>query len=49
MSYKIIKESKDLSAISYYKESYVVKYKKLIIQVFYVAFSFKSFLVIKAV
>jgi hypothetical protein len=48
MSYKIIKESKDLSAVSYYKKSYIIKYKRLIIKVFYVAFSFKSFLVLKA-
>jgi hypothetical protein len=53
VSCKIIREDKGPSVgfgvISQYKESCVAKYKELITQVFNVALSFKSFLVIKAV
>jgi hypothetical protein len=49
VSYKIIRESKGFSVISQCKKSCVVKYEELTTQVFYVALSFKSFLVTKAV
>jgi hypothetical protein len=53
VSCEVIREGKGLSVgfntISQYRESCVAKYKELITQVFNVALSFKSFLVIKAV
>jgi hypothetical protein len=49
VSCKIVRESEGFSAASQCKESYMTKYKELITQVFYVALSFKSFLVTKAI
>jgi hypothetical protein len=53
VSYEVIKKGKGSSvgfgAASQYKKSCVAKYKELTTQVFSVAFSFKSFLVTKAV
>jgi hypothetical protein len=46
---KVVGKSKGLNTASQYKKSCVAKYKELITQVFHVALSFKSFLVIKAV